>query len=77
MESRYPSDEEIRLRAYLLWERDGRPEGHGIDYWLQAARELEDGIDPPQTVVRAPSADRGADAKTAGSSGNGSETDAY
>ena len=37
-----PSDEEIRKRAYLLWDRDGRPDGHSVDYWLQAARELED-----------------------------------
>ena len=37
-----PTEDDIRKRAYLLWDRDGRPDGHSIDYWLQAARELED-----------------------------------
>ena len=73
MERRYPSDEEIRLRAYLLWERDGRPEGRGIDYWLQAARECEEGVEPPQTVVREPAAGQATDTETAGSTGNGSD----
>lgn len=30
----------IRERAYLLWEREGRPDGRHIDHWLQAEREL-------------------------------------
>ncbi len=50
MVTKYPSEEEIRTRAYLLWGQDGRPDGRSIDYWLRAARELEDGID----VVSAP-----------------------
>ncbi len=26
----------IRDTAYFLWEQDGRPEGHAVDYWLRA-----------------------------------------
>jgi hypothetical protein len=39
---RIPSEQSIRERAYQLWEQDGRPDGRSIDYWLQAARELEE-----------------------------------
>ena len=37
-----PSEQAIRERAYQLWENDGRPDGHSVDYWLEAARQLED-----------------------------------
>jgi len=37
-----PTDDEIRLRAYHLWEINGRQDGRELDYWLQAALELED-----------------------------------
>ena len=30
----------IRLRAYHLWEQDGKPEGQADDYW-ERARELD------------------------------------
>ena len=32
--------EQIAERAYLLYERRGREEGHALDDWLQAEREL-------------------------------------
>jgi hypothetical protein len=35
-----PSQEEVRVRAYLLWEAAGRPSGDGGPFWLQAEREL-------------------------------------
>ena len=31
---------EIRERAYELWERNHRPEGFEIEFWLLAEREL-------------------------------------
>ena len=37
-----PSEQAIRERAYQLWENDGRPDGRSVDYWLEAARQLED-----------------------------------
>jgi hypothetical protein len=35
--------EDIWLRAYLLWEAAGRPEGDGIRFWLEAEQELRQG----------------------------------
>jgi len=35
------SDADIRLRSYLIWEREGRPEGRAQYYWLRASAELE------------------------------------
>ncbi|WP_091718142.1 DUF2934 domain-containing protein [Methylobacterium phyllostachyos] len=32
--------ERIRERAYELWERNHRPEGFEIEFWLLAEREL-------------------------------------
>jgi len=36
-----PSDEEIRTRSYLLWEREGCQDGKSEEYWLRAKTELE------------------------------------
>ena len=30
----------VRLRAYLIWERAGRPEGRDAEHWHQAEREV-------------------------------------
>ena len=32
--------EQIRLRAYELYEQRGRDDGHGLDDWLQAESEV-------------------------------------
>jgi hypothetical protein len=32
--------DEIRLRAYQKWEAAGKPNGDGIEFWLEAEREL-------------------------------------
>ena len=34
-------EELVRIRAYYIWEREGRPEGRGEDHWHAALRELE------------------------------------
>lgn len=34
------SFEDIRERAYELWERHHRPEGFEIEFWLLAEREI-------------------------------------
>jgi hypothetical protein len=36
-----PSEEQIRNRSYLLWEREGRQDGKSEEYWLRAKTELE------------------------------------
>jgi hypothetical protein len=34
------SEEEIRLCAYRKWEATGRPAGDGVQFWLEAEKEL-------------------------------------
>ncbi len=34
------SDEEIKVAAYYLWEKEGRPEGVEFDLWVRAKNEL-------------------------------------
>ena len=36
------TDERVRIRAYHLWERDGRPHGRNDDYWTRALAEIRD-----------------------------------
>jgi DUF2934 family protein len=33
-------DQEIRDRAYRLWQAAGEPEGRADDFWYQAEKEL-------------------------------------
>ena len=35
------TDERVRVRAYHLWERDGRPLGRNDDYWTRALDEIQ------------------------------------
>jgi hypothetical protein len=55
-----PDDEQIRQRAYEIWEREGRPEGREADHWRMAAEELSaqragaDTQEVPATRVRGP-----------------------
>jgi len=35
-------DEQIRHRAYCIWEADGRQDGRCAEYWERAKAELED-----------------------------------
>jgi hypothetical protein len=34
--------EEVRVRAYLLWEQHGRPFGRDEEFWLQAEKEIRE-----------------------------------
>lgn len=36
-----PSEDEIRTRSYLIWEREGCQDGKSEEYWLRAKAELE------------------------------------
>ena len=33
--------DQLRNRAYQIWERKGRPQGRDLEHWLEAERELE------------------------------------
>ena len=58
-----PNDE-LRGRAYAIWETEGRPEGRDLDHWLQAERESAGVVPPPEDgpVPEADAAVSGADA---------------
>lgn len=49
----------VRERAYALWERDGKPHGRSVDYWLKAERELM-----PEPLSKGPQARKPAARKT-------------
>jgi Protein of unknown function (DUF2934) len=34
-------EERIRVRAYELWEKDGKPEERADEYWQQARAQIE------------------------------------
>jgi hypothetical protein len=34
------TEEQVRLHAYLKWEAAGKPPGDGVNFWLEAKREL-------------------------------------
>jgi hypothetical protein len=34
------TEEQVRMRAYLKWERAGKPPGDGVTFWLEAEQEL-------------------------------------
>lgn len=41
-EKKQSEDEErIRAAAYLIWEREGRPEGHALAHWIKATEAVE------------------------------------
>jgi hypothetical protein len=39
--SRNITNDCIASRAYTLWEKDGRPQGRDVEYWLQAEQQLK------------------------------------
>jgi len=62
-----PDEAAIREQAYYLWEQDGRPDGHAMEYWqraMVAVTEREQlstlADDPPRRAKR-----RAADGKAA------------
>jgi hypothetical protein len=40
-QDRKPSQEEIAVCAFFIWEAEGRPEGREQMHWLQAEMQLE------------------------------------
>lgn len=39
-------EEQIRLRAYALYEERGREDGHDVEDWLRAEAEVESAAEP-------------------------------
>jgi len=36
----FATQHEIQFRSYLIWEREGRPQGRDWDHWFRAEAEL-------------------------------------
>lgn len=52
-----PSYEEIAATAFLIWEKNGRPHGRDVEFWLQAEQSLKTLPPPsPPVAVAAPAA---------------------
>jgi hypothetical protein len=64
MTSPAADSEQIRQRAFQLWEEHGRPDGHEAAFWLQAERELKSESDDGRTT-------RNDDALRSGSGSDG------
>jgi hypothetical protein len=64
------SDEQIRLRAYQIWEAEGRPEGRDEEHWHQASDEVSHSrddaadrdLDSDPGIGQSPGLDRDASA---------------
>ncbi|WP_082766043.1 DUF2934 domain-containing protein [Paramesorhizobium deserti] len=41
-------EEQIKARAYEIWEQEGRPQGRARDHWEQARREIDGDAASPQ-----------------------------
>jgi hypothetical protein len=67
------SDDAIRLRAYALWERDGRPDGQHETHWKQALAELGL-LDPAEAMGVKPNGAQKQQNSAARSSSDGSST---
>jgi len=35
------TEDQVRQRAFELWQQGGRPKGYEAEFWLQAERELK------------------------------------
>lgn len=57
------SDAEISLRAYQIWEAEGKPDGKDFEHWLRAKAELVPAAATPAAKKAAPA--KPAVAKTA------------
>ncbi|MBB5498098.1 MULTISPECIES: DUF2934 domain-containing protein [unclassified Paraburkholderia] len=49
MEQEPSVDEQIRIRAYYLWEQAAEPKGTPEQYWEQARREIEKEAPPVES----------------------------
>jgi hypothetical protein len=40
VDQRRHREDHVRIRAYLIWEREGRPDGEQLEHWRRAEHEL-------------------------------------
>ena len=61
---------QVRQRAHELWEQHGSRDGHEVEFWLQAERELK-GEASPGDIDRGVSANAASARSGSGSDGPG------
>ena len=59
-------EERLRLRAYHLWEADGRPHGRSAEYWEKARALLEQEAASPDPVAKKPAKAKATDKEGTG-----------
>jgi hypothetical protein len=47
----YPTDEQIRIHAYELWEQAGKPKGLEEEFWHLAERDLQEPPDHSESTI--------------------------
>ena len=47
------SEADVALRAYQIWEEEGKPDGKDFEHWLKAEAEI---ATPKKTAARKPAA---------------------
>ena len=52
----FGSEDHIRVRAYHLWEANGRPDGRDLEFWEQARETIFDDGSPAKKRSTAASA---------------------
>lgn len=58
------NEDEIRQRAYRIWEKTGRPDGLDQEHWHQAKREVDRGSAQSDSALRDVEPGSDADAET-------------
>ena len=66
--------EQIRQRAYEIWEEEGRPVGAELRHWLQASDEFSEDEEPRPPEGLSDKDDRDTTALLQGVGENGSRT---
>ena len=61
---------EVQRRAYLLWERENRPEGKHLEHWLCAEAEVEAELTPATGLAQSGN----PDPSSPGSGGSAAKT---
>jgi hypothetical protein len=51
MDMAEPTQQQITVRAYELWERAGKPQGRDEEFYHEAEKELNDGFGREPTVL--------------------------
>lgn len=45
------TEDDVRVRAYMLWLEAGLPDGRDVEFWLVAEQELAEKDKPPQSEL--------------------------